>query len=139
MLGDEFLEHNSRQIRSDGARSAGTGVGAPHSRRNSRNGGAGDESAPDLGILKALSSMGTAAKRNLSQLAERFQNNGGGTGGANDHGDRSATAREFKPLVDSGGNSYEVGEGLVALCIVWLLLFVLYSKLCVGASGRGGR
>lgn len=113
VLGDEFLEHN-RQIRNDGARSAGTGVGAPHSRRNSRNGGgAGDEAAPDLGILKALSSMGTAAKRNLSQLAERFQSGGGGgngVGGGNDHGDRSATAREFKPLVDSGGNSYEVRQ-----------------------------
>lgn len=51
----------------------------------------------DLGIMKALSSMGGAARRNLSMLAQRFstqqQTRNGETG----------TAREFKPLVDNNG------------------------------------
>lgn len=50
-----------------------------------------------MGILKSLSSMSGAARRNLSMLASRFssqqQTRNGETG----------TAREFKPLVDGNG------------------------------------
>ena len=45
----------------------------------------------DLGIVKALSSMGSAAKKNLSQLAERFSQ-------SNKANRNQGEGREFKPL-----------------------------------------
>lgn len=49
--------------------------------------------AADMGILKTISSMGSAAKRNLSVLAERFSQK-------NARQTETGTAREFAPLME---------------------------------------
>lgn len=97
MLGDEFFQEQRQR----GANT--TGNGGSNSRRGSKAGG------EDLGILKALSSMGSAAKKNLSSLAERFQGknstNNPNTQHVMQYGEsagESGTSREFKSLV--GGN-----------------------------------
>jgi hypothetical protein len=58
-----------------------------------------------LGIIKTLSSMGGAARRNLSMLAARFSSSQQQTR----HGE-TGTAREFKPLVDGNGDDDEEVE-----------------------------
>ncbi len=108
VLGDEFFE-NHRQNRAGAGGSAGNnrsigGGGAGNNvRRNSKTGA---EDPADLGILKGLSSMGSAAKKNLLQMAERFSASNNGT--ATNAQGHTGTAREFRPLVDSAGNSFEV-------------------------------
>lgn len=115
MMGDDFLRGDPNTEFIDPRYQSGQGRGqvnrsnsvggpsrggtinrvTPHGGGNNNN---ANDSA-DLGIMKALSSMGGAAKKNLSMLAERFAASGG-SGSAN-----TGTAKEFKPLVDSGGNS----------------------------------
>ena len=129
LMGDDFLRGDSGAEFGDGpyaarsqqgrapmnrAHSSGAGVGGPSrggtiNRVTPHTGGnnANANDPADLGILKALSSMGGAAKKNLSMLAERFAASGSTTGG-------TGTAKEFKPLVDSGGNS-NVSQLLVAI------------------------
>jgi len=73
------------------------------SRTNSRpvSGDGADPTAnPDLGIMKTLSSMGTAAKSRLAALATRFR-----TGNQPTRNGETGHAREFRPLVD--GNDEE--------------------------------
>jgi len=53
--------------------------------------------ASDLGILKSLNSMGGAAKRNLSQLAERFSQS---NKASNNRRPAEGPGREFKQLGD---------------------------------------
>ncbi len=108
MLGDEFFNQN-RQARNSngGSRSSSGATGAPVRRDSRGNAVAANDEAADLGILKALSSMGSAAKKNLSQLAERFSQGGAGAGTQTNANGNTGTAREFRPLVDSG-NSFEV-------------------------------
>jgi hypothetical protein len=55
---------------------------------------------PDLGIMKALSSMGSAAKTRLGALATRFR-----TGNQPTRNGETGNSREFRPLVD--GNDEE--------------------------------
>jgi hypothetical protein len=82
MFGDDFIEKNtSNQIRR----------GSSAGRTEAKNGTAADNS--DLGILKSISSMGSAAKRNLSVLAERFTQKNG-------RQNEVGTAREFAPLME---------------------------------------
>jgi hypothetical protein len=52
--------------------------------------------------MKSLSSMGGAAKRNLSQLAERFSQSSRASNRTRNG--ETGTAREFKPLVDNTGD-----------------------------------
>lgn len=89
VLGRDFLQA-AQQGRSPSGTQTGT-QGGP-ARRPSKNTSTND----DLGIMKALSSMGTAAKKNLNQLALRFQGN------AADSND----PREFKPLVGNDVSDY---------------------------------
>ena len=49
-------------------------------------------------MLRALAGMGTAAKKNLSQLAVRFRGGQGAEGGSGSAGG----SKEFKQLVESG-------------------------------------
>lgn len=59
----------------------------------------------DMGILKAISSMGGAARRNLSLLASRFS-----SGQQQTRNGETGTAREFKPLVDGNGDDEDEVE-----------------------------
>jgi len=81
-MGQDFV----RGMRGDPRASMGAPGSGPHagrggaypSQRNSyggqggQPGAPGQEGIPDMGILKGLSQMGEAAKRNLSQMAVRF-------------------------------------------------------------------
>jgi hypothetical protein len=93
LLGEDFGSAG----RSGGAGSNRSGSKGGVPRRDSRPGG---ESAPsssgsaDLGIMKTLNSMGGAAKRNLSQLAERFSQNNK----ANNRRPVEGPGREFRQL-----------------------------------------
>ena len=62
---------------------------------------------PDLGIMKALSSMGAAAKRNVVQLAQKLR--GSGSEGSTNARRESGTTKEFQPLMDTNTNE-EVHE-----------------------------
>ena len=87
ILGEDF----NRAVRGAQQNNGAGGRGEPQrrpSRRDSANGQPGD-----LGIAKAFSSLSTAARKNLSQLAERFSQNNKASRR------ESGTAREFKPLV----------------------------------------
>lgn len=107
MLGDDFdfASLNRRSV----PRTATAGGGAA-AQANSSNANANANSA-DLGIMKALSSMGSATKRSLSLMAQRFSSGGAAgnanaTGGANGPTRRysrgeTGTPREFRPLVES--------------------------------------
>ncbi len=113
VLGDEFFE-NHRQNRAGAGGSAGSnrsiGGGATGNGNVRRNSKTGAEDPADLGILKGLSSMGSAAKKNLLQMAERFSASNNGT--ATNAQGHVGTAREFRPLVS--GNSFEVSvHGMV--------------------------
>lgn len=73
----------------------------PNRSRTSVSGDGNDPTAnPDLGIMKALSSMGTAAKSRLGALATRFR-----TGNQPTRNGETGHSREFRPLVD--GNDEE--------------------------------
>lgn len=75
---------------------------ANRSRTGSRavSGDGNDPANPELGIMKALSSMGSAAKSRLGALATRFR-----TGNQQTRNGETGTSREFRPLVD--GNDEE--------------------------------
>eukprot|EP01038_Epipyxis_sp_PR26KG_P007693 gene7693-10464_t len=100
LMGNEFM--NMRQPSAVGNR------GVPNGRIN----GAGstptnDQTDPqDLGILKALSSMGTAAKKNLTLLAERF-NSGNTTTGHSTYGSSNNKPSEFQSLVNDNDDEDE--------------------------------
>lgn len=86
MLQDEMFQQQAREMLGDNFMNEAYGPGgAPSGRQASSRtqpaGGAPAQPQPDLGILKALNSMGSAAKRNLSQLAQGF-NSGGSSGNA---------------------------------------------------------
>lgn len=108
MLGDDFMMPSR------------TGPGAPTPgsahRQASRTGTEGPSSAnsasTDMGIMKALSSMGSATKRNISNLAQRFSA-GSSSGNAQRRPSRNGetgNAREFRPLVESGHELDEDGD-----------------------------
>lgn len=66
----------------------------------------------DLGIVKSLSSMGSAAKRNLVLFAQRFssgQRQGSAQAATGEYSreTEAGTAREFKPLVDGNDEDDE--------------------------------
>lgn len=112
-MGDDFLRGDSRAEFGDpyAARSqVGRGnMSRANSDRGTINrvtphGGNTAHNDSDMGIMKSLSSMGSAAKRNLSMLAERFAASGSAAGG------NAGTSKEFKPLVDSAGNSNDDEE-----------------------------
>jgi hypothetical protein len=116
LLGDDFMQQagGAEAARGGnaptGARYGTNRSGAPPAgpvRRDSA--AAGGANNADLGIVKAISSMGSATKRNLSQLAVRFSRNNnangtstgaGGVSGGNARRE-SGSAREFKPLMDT--------------------------------------
>lgn len=81
-----------------------TGIGSP----NNVAAGAGADSG-DLGIVKSLSSMGSAARRNLVQLAQRFSQSNPSTTGQQTHHRTGelGTSNEFKPLVDGNDDDDE--------------------------------
>lgn len=68
-------------------------------RRPSRGGGGGGAAEDTSSLLKSLASMGSAAKKNLSQLAVRFSQQ-------TSKRSEAGHPREFKHLVESG--SFEV-------------------------------
>ena len=71
LLGDNFPGGGSRRtVPSNGSGST--------SNRNQPAAG-NTQPQPDMGILKALNSMGSAAKRNLSNLAQGFSSNNNNT------------------------------------------------------------
>jgi hypothetical protein len=95
ILGEDFSGNGGARGRQP---SAGRGAGASGPvRRDSR-----PSETTDLGIMKSLSSMGGAAKRNLSQLAERFSQSSRASNRTRNG--ETGTAREFKPLVDNAGD-----------------------------------
>lgn len=98
MFGDDFVA----AARGSGARPAGQNSRNQTSVTNSRQ-PSGDGTAAggqeDLGIMKAISSMGGAARRNLSMLAQRFS-----SGQQQTRNGETGNAREFKPLVDNNGD-----------------------------------
>lgn len=117
MLGDDFdfASMNRRSVSRSAAEGGGGGAAAAAAQANSNNANANGNSA-DLGIMKALSSMGSATKRSLSLMAQRFSS--GGAAGGNAHANTNApgganaptrrysrgetgTGREFRPLVES--------------------------------------
>lgn len=116
LLGDDFMQQA-------GGAGAPRGGNAPTGARYGTNRGGAPPTGPvrrdsaaasssnnaDLGIVKAISSMGSATKRNLSQLAVRFSRNNNanssstgasGVSGGNARRE-SGSAREFKPLMDT--------------------------------------
>lgn len=78
LLGDDFMR-NYGDLDSTPTRPSGPNVRPVRtvSRGQSTNSG----ETQDLGIMKALNNMGAAAKRNLSLLAERFNNSNASTTG----------------------------------------------------------
>ncbi len=81
-----------------------TGIGSPNNTVTADNSG-------DLGIMKSLSSMGSAARRNLVQLAQRFSQSNPQSNSSQQMYHRSGelgTAGEFKPLVDGNDDDEEV-------------------------------
>jgi len=102
VLGDDFL----RDTYGDSA-SAG-GSAPPPGRGSSRVQPAGanqphHEAGADLGIMRALNSMGSAAKRNLTQLAQGFNSNGRSQGSSGGNTTNSNRRR------GSGGGSRRKG------------------------------
>lgn len=106
MLGENFMNEAYGQGQQPGVRRNASGRVQPAGQQ-----GQGQHVYPpppqaDLGIMKALSSMGSAAKRNLTQLAQGF-NSGGGTGGANSNTASSGTRSNR----NSGENVSYVSRG----------------------------
>jgi hypothetical protein len=111
ILGDDFYAAHSHNATSNNVplRTAGSQAG-PGSNRppinnpntNTQNTATANNDV-DLGIAKALSSMGSAAKRNLMNLATRFNRQNPGTQQQQQtrHYGEAANAREFRPLVDN--------------------------------------
>ncbi len=96
----------------------------------SRNGSAGNNSntVEDLGILKALQSMGTAAKRNISNLAERFNSKPSGSSQVMQYGQsvgERGDAREFKPLVSN--SAVRVRSWHMMLCVLLCVLLTYFG------------
>lgn len=91
-----------RDPRMNGAAAGTTGIGSP-------NNVVGGENAGDLGIMKSLSSMGSAARRNLVQLAQRFSSGQQSSSQQQLHHRTGevGTSGEFRPLVD-GNDEDEV-------------------------------
>jgi hypothetical protein len=86
-------QHAPRQ----GAAAAGRNANTPAEGASNTDG--------DLGILKSISSMGGAARRNLSLLASRFS-----SGQQQTRNGETGTSREFKPLVDGNGDDEDEVE-----------------------------
>lgn len=87
MLGDNFMNEAYGPNRAPGQ--ANNLRGGRYGGQNQQQGQAYPPAPqPDLGILKALSSMGAAAKRNLTQLAQGFNSTGNNS---NSNGDNSNT------------------------------------------------
>ena len=102
VLGDDFL----RDTYGDSAGAGGTAP--PPGRGSSRVQPAGanqphHEAGADLGIMRALNSMGSAAKRNLTQLAQGFNSNGRSQGSSGGNTTNSNRRR------GSGGGSRRKG------------------------------
>eukprot|EP01033_Poteriospumella_lacustris_P008159 gene8160-5875_t len=104
MFGEDFVrqaasgnaagrQHAPRQ----GAAAAGRNANTPAEGASNTDG--------DLGILKSISSMGGAARRNLSLLASRFS-----SGQQQTRNGETGTSREFKPLVDGNGDDEDEVE-----------------------------
>ena len=130
-LGDDFANNFHGQRYSVGGQQPRV---APNTRRDPRVAGAAAQSGPtgigssnnvvaggdnsgDLGIMKSISSMGSAARRNLVQLAQRFsQSNQSSTGQQMHHRTgEMGTSNEFRPLVDGHDEDEEV-------CIIYYIL-----------------
>lgn len=99
ILGEDFIQTSQRRP----SQAASTG-------RNTRptNTSSATTNDGDLGIMKSLSSLGSAARKNLNQLAVRFSQNNNSSANRNSSRDgnynrqsESGNVREFKPLVDS--------------------------------------
>ena len=92
-MGNEFM--NMRQPSAVGNRGVPNGriSGTGSTPTNDQN------ETQDLGILKALSSMGTTAKKNLTLLAERF-NSGNAPAGHSNYGSNNNKPSEFQSLVN---------------------------------------
>jgi hypothetical protein len=99
MLGDDFLDEYGMHRRHQQQQQQRSNSRGTPSRSNSRTVSGEGSSAPagDLGILKALGSMTSAAKRNLTQLAQGFN-----SGGGNNSGGRST-------MTGFGGNNTSGG------------------------------
>ena len=82
-LGDEFMYN---YIRPQPNRPVGSNSGIQANNTNSNQGG--NNSVPDLGILKGLSSVGETAKRTLSQLATKFKSSNSGSGNSGNSGEQ---------------------------------------------------
>jgi hypothetical protein len=104
VLGDNFMRENYGD---DTAGVAPSAAGGAPRRGTSRVQPAGSnappEPNPDLGIMRALSSMGSAAKRNLTQLAQGFNSS---SSNSNNSG-RYPTGNN----ANSGGNVSYVSRG----------------------------
>lgn len=80
----------------------------------------------DLGIMKALSSMGSAAKRNLTQLAQGFKSTGNttttnsGGGRAASPGQRNVRRGSGSSGVRKKGQFSDLDD--VSLASIWMLL-----------------
>lgn len=99
-LGDDFMQ---------GAQpSHGAQPGAPPMQRTAsqQQAPAAAAGSADLGIMKALASMGSATKRNLSSMATRFS----ASSAPPRRSQEAGTQREFRPLVESNHLEDEDGD-----------------------------
>mmetsp|Transcript_188 Transcript_188/g.359 ORF Transcript_188/g.359 Transcript_188/m.359 type:complete len:337 (+) Transcript_188:118-1128(+) len=100
LLGEEFMRDDnggSASRRGSNANANAASGGTNHRQASA----AGDN---NLGIMNSLSSMGSAAKRNLTQLAQAFKSSGGGSGGGGGRGS-GAVAPDSSSGAGGGTNS----------------------------------
>jgi hypothetical protein len=119
ILGDEFMTPSGAHRSSRGAAVDGTASGTTAGASNA-----------DLGIMKALSSMGSATKKNLTLLAQRFSAGGATSAGAarrSSRGEETGTAREFRPLVESNHL-----DDVRRTCSIYKLYHLSNTCVCVG-------
>jgi hypothetical protein len=106
VLGDNFMRENYGDDTAASGVAFSAAGGAPRrgpSRVQPAGSNAPPEPNPDLGIMRALSSMGSAAKRNLTQLAQGFNSSSSTNNNSN-------TARTGNNA-NSGGNVSRGGFG----------------------------
>lgn len=95
VFGEDLVDQNQTSTNTSNTRRPSTATAPGTSRTPS---GATDNTG-DLGIVKAISSMGSAARRNLAQMADRFSRQNTATS-ANARRSESGTTREFAPLME---------------------------------------
>jgi len=94
MLQNEMFQSQARELLGEDFMRNDYGGGGVGGERGARGMGQPRRQEPaDMGIMKAISSMGAAAKKNLTQLAETFKTSNSGSGTRSGSGSGSNSRR----------------------------------------------